>query len=264
MDRLIARLDHALQQDPDNTAKQEERQTVVAKREGVQLTGARDILLQIGVDALVDGTEKTNVMLRLQLLLVDSSLGGLLRVLYERCYRHWWYGLGLNSLLLGITLLVFFDVPSAMEPAQYRELYGVLHLLLGLDVLLTAALNLVRCRPIRHQRGATPKRGVHSCTGQPRRQAQYRYNGHLGLGTFVVPGLWSLAVWQLLGSDDTDPRLWGHYTAPLILVLRNEYMWSSLSAFMWAIYYARNVVYLLLCMILVSAALSVMLFSGLV
>lgn len=202
-------------------------------------------LQDVGIDALADGLEHANVMLRLQLLLVEGWLGRFLRKAFEYVYRRTWYDCAINALLCALVLLVFFDVRTRhMGAVGYHTLYGALFCVLGLDVALTATFNLVHSRPIHHQR---------------ERESHHRLSdGHLFFEVFLMPFLWMAAMVQLLHARPTHGSLLlGHYITPVLLVVRNEFLWMSVWKFAKAIYGAASIVYLLGCTIIVMAALGV-------
>jgi len=166
--------------------------------------------------------------------------------MHQAIYCNALYQAFMNGLLVFMTIIVFTDVSASMFPTSYYTLYGSCLCVYGIDVVLTALVAMVSSKPIPHSR-----------------QTGYIFQGLLTNCTFLAPFIWGFAMVDLLFRDPNGGgEMWGHYVTPALIVLRSEFLWGSVTTFKDAVLGAEKVIYLLVVVLLVTAANSVVLMKG--
>ena len=155
------------------------------------------------------------------------------------------------NILMNILLLLLFGLEvicdedeSAMPADAHFLIQGFVVLWLGVDVICGAVYVTIRSR------------------GDARNK--YHAGHYLKAHALAAPLTWVLLAVACMSSDAPDGgiRRLALYIYPVLLVLRNNSLWQSLTAFSSSFIAAGGVLHLFFCLLLTTSAMSVLMLKG--
>ena len=215
-------------------------------------------LLDYGVQLLAEGNAQGNVEFHILIKLLDAPGCRYIRRFYYRFnsvlggYAPMIYHNTISATLSALLALVFWEphLDGSMAPITYVSLHLGLLSVYGFDLMASAVLSFCAAMPI-HMIG----------------ESQYNLWGasKLLMTLIVVPALWFVAMSDLFreAEEAADTNLLGHIIIPLLMVCRSEFMWRSIVSFTIACEAAYNIISMLVCQIIVAAAMCPVLLRGL-